>query len=718
MAISNVTKQEYQCVNLDSSHASCHSSNFIYLLTCTICNQQYVGESRQELHARLNGHRSSKIGCSHVIHHRDTCEGSTFTMQILENLEGTGYDDIHKKIHNQDITIYRRAREDIWMKKLRTIYPYGLNEKAFDKTSCDSSNLDTGIGRLFPPLQRSRTRPVRSRIRSQNLNPIHSVESFFLHLDSAFSNNKTDLYNNIRVLVNTLPRGLLRRIASEIMHPETFAVDSSKEQIYLFILDLIDTKFYKEFEEPKKDKSVPKNVCVIHFVNKGIDLLHLPSIFKCEQVVELLPKSLSSENDIPITTFSLNSPIRNKILNYKEVVTNLHIVRSGGKFHVNNLPECECHLSDFCETAHGHIVTGDLRIVQNNKLRKLISKGPKFREPRFLNLNKCLNAVCSGLDEFIQKTTSKCKSVKKDSLKAWKDKILFFVENRIKYLKNKIKPSPTKPIFKDPNVVTCLENLHNKFVLVPIDKASNNIAIICKRFYIEKLLKEVGILYTPSNTYSLVHTPLKDIADLNITLCKSYNPPVSERDEKLPCMYWTPKMHYTPSRSRFIVASASCSTKPISKVVSVIFSKIFNQIESFHLKSRFYKQFNMFWVIQNSKPILDRLNKLNRNNKDKSISTYDFSTLYTKLLHDDLITVLNQLIDFVFKGGRKKADGSKQFMTVKGNLCYFSKKKSTDTTYSIRQIKMMVDHLISQSFFSVCNLVFRPFLGKSLSVQF
>ena len=73
-------------------------------------------------------------------------------MQILENLEGTGYDDIHKKIHNQDITIYRRAREDIWMKKLRTIYPYGLNEKAFDKTSCDSSNLDTVIGRLFPPL--------------------------------------------------------------------------------------------------------------------------------------------------------------------------------------------------------------------------------------------------------------------------------------------------------------------------------------------------------------------------------------------------------------------------------------------------------------------------------------------------------------------------------------------------------------------------------------
>ena len=43
--------------------------------------------------------------------------------------------------------------------------------------------------------------------------------------------------------------------------------------------------------------------------------------------------------------------------------------------------------------AHGHIVTGDLRFIENRKLRKLMSKGPNFREPRFLNFNKCAEAI-------------------------------------------------------------------------------------------------------------------------------------------------------------------------------------------------------------------------------------------------------------------------------------------------------------------------------------
>ena len=32
---------------------------------------------------------------------------------------------------------------------------------------------------------------------------------------------------------------------------------------------------------------------------------------------------------------------------------------------------------------HGHIVTGDLRVIENKKLRNLICKGPNFREPRW-----------------------------------------------------------------------------------------------------------------------------------------------------------------------------------------------------------------------------------------------------------------------------------------------------------------------------------------------
>ena len=39
----------------------------------------------------------------------------------------------------------------------------------------------------------------------------------------------------------------------------------------------------------------------------------------------------------------------------------------------------------------------------------------------------------------------------------------------------------------------CLSDLHNKYVSVPADKAPNNIIIICKRYHIETLIKELGL---------------------------------------------------------------------------------------------------------------------------------------------------------------------------------------------------------------------------------
>ena len=35
------------------------------------------------------------------------------------------------------------------------------------------------------------------------------------------------------------------------------------------------------------------------------------------------------------------------------------------------------------------------------------------------------------------------------------------------------------------------------------------------------------------------------------------------------------------------------------------------------------------------------------------MSTFDFSTLYTKIPHDQLLYVLNEITDFAFKGGQE-----------------------------------------------------------------
>ena len=212
-------------------------------------------------------------------------------------------------------------------------------------------------------------------------------------------------------------------------------------------------------------------------------------------------------------------------------------------------------------------------------------------------------------------------------------------------LKSRNVASATKPILQDEETLSSLSELHSKFVVVPIDKAANNVAIICKRFYIQKLLNEVGIPGDSSPTYKLSECDPNHVIETNELLYAKLGINLEERLKTLPFMYWLPKMHYSPPRARFIIASNSCSTKPLSKLTSSIFKHIFNQVRNFHKKSYFYKNYNRFWVIENSFPIIEKLTQINERKRAKDISTFDFSTLYTKLQHDDLIDNLNEIID-------------------------------------------------------------------------
>jgi len=53
-------------------------------------------------------------------------------------------------------------------------------------------------------------------------------------------------------------------------------------------------------------------------------------------------------------------------------------------------------------------------------------------------------------------------------------------------------------------VVESLTYLHNKYVVVPADKASNNMVFVCKIYYFDCLVRELGINNNTSNsTYTL-----------------------------------------------------------------------------------------------------------------------------------------------------------------------------------------------------------------------
>jgi hypothetical protein len=58
-------------------------------------------------------------------------------------------------------------------------------------------------------------------------------------------------------------------------------------------------------------------------------------------------------------------------------------------------------------------------------------------------------------------------------------------------------------VFHKPEVIKELNRLHEEYVLVPADKASNNIVFVCKAHYYQCIIKELGINSTIGNrTYT------------------------------------------------------------------------------------------------------------------------------------------------------------------------------------------------------------------------
>ena len=173
---------------------------------------------------------------------------------------------------------------------------------------------------------------------------------------------------------------------------------------------------------------------------------------------------------------------------------------------------------------------------------------------------------------------------------------------------------------------TNIQRHSTNYVFVTIGKAANKFTFICNKFYISKLLAEVGLSNSKSKTYSEVAHSIDKIVAANINYCQKFDLKILKLDNILPIMYWLPKMHKTPTSSRFIVASKNYSSNPFSDTISKTFEMIFNAVESF-----FYSGFKKFWVLQKSFAIVTKINKVSVKKKIKSISTFDFSTLYTTI---------------------------------------------------------------------------------------
>jgi hypothetical protein len=99
---------------------NCKSANVVYCIDCKLCNKQYIGETKQEFHKRMNQHRVD------ITHKKDAAIADHF------NLSGHSVGDIKVRIIQGGFRTDRdrKYRESYLIFKFKSLLPNGLNRSS------------------------------------------------------------------------------------------------------------------------------------------------------------------------------------------------------------------------------------------------------------------------------------------------------------------------------------------------------------------------------------------------------------------------------------------------------------------------------------------------------------------------------------------------------------------------------------------------------------
>ena len=78
---------------------------------------------------------------------------------------------------------------------------------------------------------------------------------------------------------------------------------------------------------------------------------------------------------------------------------------------------------------------------------------------------------------------------------------------------------------------------------------------------------------------------------------------VKERQDRLPTMYWLPKLHKKPYKARF----SSCTTTELFKLLTSCLTAVTNHVIRYCEKVYERSGKNLFWSIKNSAEVLNKL---------------------------------------------------------------------------------------------------------------
>ena len=127
------------------------------------------------------------------------------------------------------------------------------------------------------------------------------------------------------------------------------------------------------------DRDRERVVIVVSYDCRNIEYLNIPSVFGNKRIRRLLPDKVRSAHP-PRIFYKLVKPISLRICNYSRLLSSLSLS------DISNISTSACICSskpDFIYAPFGHIVTGDLNVIDDVHLRNVMARGVKFRIPQF-----------------------------------------------------------------------------------------------------------------------------------------------------------------------------------------------------------------------------------------------------------------------------------------------------------------------------------------------
>ena len=152
------------------------------------------------------------------------------------------------------------------------------------------------------------------------------------------------------------------------------------------------------------------------------------------------------------------------------------------------------------------MISGNLNAIPDSRVCYFISKGPKYRFPSYIDFPVCRREIAASLNDFSNRLCKR-ENVVPDTLKEmkeWKINIFKIIDTRNTHL------LPPKPKSSFRHLKRGIQDFHMHYVLVPADKAANNVVVVWRLYYINTLKRELVDTYAYKLQPSLRETVVVD----------------------------------------------------------------------------------------------------------------------------------------------------------------------------------------------------------------